>query len=95
VPEHVGPELGVEQGSVGPQRGLGIDHRVQRLILDDDSLGGVLGRRAVDGGHGGHGLADEPDPIDGQTVVAEGHRRGNQGADRARAPGRLGSGQHP
>ena len=79
VPEHVGPELGVEQGSVGPQRDLGIDYRVQRLVLDDDPLGGVLGRRPVDGGHRRHGLADEPDPIDGQAVVANGHRRGNQG----------------
>ena len=86
--------MGLEQDRrAGLQRRLGIDHRGERLVVDDDGVGGVHGLRPRPRHHHGHRLADEPDPADGEqrpgehfgTVFDRGH------AQPAHVPG----GEHP
>jgi hypothetical protein len=52
--------VGREQdGRIGPQRCLGIDHRGERLVVDGDGVRGVHSLRRRLRHHHGHRLADE------------------------------------
>ena len=67
-PHHrVVTELLVDEGRPGLHRGLGIDHRLERLVLDLDQLGAILGDVAAVGEHRRHRLADVADLADGHA----------------------------
>ncbi len=55
------------------ERGLHVQHRVERVVVDLDGLGGVLRRGGVAGHDDGDDLAGEADRVDGDRDVA---RRG-------------------
>ncbi len=64
VEQHVGAVRGMHRRAVRLQRLFRVDHEGQRLIVDDDFFGGVLGQRAAVGDHGHHpfaGIARLPD----------------------------------
>ena len=65
----------------GSERGAGVDHGRQRLILDRDQFGGVLGGGSGLGDHHGDGFADMHRPLAGER----GPVRQDQGL--AAAPG--------
>ncbi len=54
------PDLRARDGLVG------VDYRRQRLIIDDDLIGGVLRRRRGRCNHQGHRLADMHDAVRGE-----------------------------
>ena len=74
--------VGVGEQEVGRgEGGLGVDHRVEGVVVDDDQLGGVGGLGAGLGHHRGDGLAHEAHDVTGQQgpqhlLVQEAHRRG-------------------
>lgn len=95
---------GLDPGEHGPPvlPGLrGVDHGVERVVVDDDQLGGVGGRGPVDGDHGDHRLADVADDVTGEQgpghllVEEEGQLGGEVGqvqvggGDHGEHPGRL------
>ena len=51
VEQHVGAVLGMHRRAAGRERLLAVEHERQRLVLDRDQLGGVLGERAGVGDH--------------------------------------------
>ena len=57
-------------------RGFGIGHRRQRLVIDDDALGGVLGRGNALGNHEGDRGADVTHPIGRQHMMRRDRDRG-------------------
>ena len=62
--QHVAAVLGMDRRRIRLQERLDPDRRRQRLVLDRDQLGGVLGEIARIGDHGGHpfaGIARHPD----------------------------------
>lgn len=79
--------LGADRLELDRRPGLGgrfgIDHGRERLIVDDDQLGGVDGRRPALGRHHGHHVTDEADPLPGQRRTGEGrihhHQPGGDG----------------
>ena len=55
------------------ERGLGVDHDGQRVVVDDDQLGGVDGLRASLGDNRGHDVADEAHhPVGKRRAVERG-----------------------
>ena len=85
------PALGMQDGiAARPDRGLGIDHRRQRLVLDLDQLEGVLGEVAALGSDDRHGLADVAHPVEGDAALLD--RRVGETRHRARDLGDLGAG---
>ena len=62
----------MQAGGVVVERGAGVDHRVEHVVVDVDQLGGVLCDVAVVGHHHRYRLAHIAGPVDGGGVV--GHR---------------------
>ncbi len=54
----------VDQRAVGAQRRLGVDDRLEHLVVDDDLLGRLAGDLGVVGGDQGHRLALVADHVD-------------------------------
>ena len=64
--------LGVHQNRA-VQGLMGIQHRLQHLVLHFDELQGLVGSRLVLSGHNGHGVPHKADPlIQNQPVVGRG-----------------------
>ena len=72
VREVVVAQLLVQDGRARRERGLGVEHRRQRLVLDVDQLGRVLGERARARDDGGDGLADEAHAVEREHVPRAG-----------------------
>jgi hypothetical protein len=72
---------------------LGIDHGGDRLVVDDDLLGGVGGGRPALGGHHSHHVADEANLLPGQRGTLDpgmhDHEAGGDGDVE------VGGGEHP
>ena len=58
--------LVLEQQRVPREGLLEVDHRVQRLVVDDDGFGRVGGEVGIGGDHGGHDVAHEAHLAPGQ-----------------------------
>ena len=71
VEHDVAARLLVEQRRAG-ECGFDVDDRGQRVVVDDDLLGGVLALLPLLGDDDGNGLADEADFADGQHAAGDG-----------------------
>ena len=58
LPDHVRADVVVEERRRGIGRALGVEHRLERLVVDLDELGGVAGQLARRSGDRDDGLAD-------------------------------------
>ena len=75
-------EVGMDLRRLAGHRQLGIDHRRQRLVVDDDGVGGVARQVTVGGNHHRHRLAHIADRVDRhRRMIGRRERR----ADRHRA----------
>ena len=70
---HVRPVVGMDQHLVG-EGGLDADDRLERVVVDDDGLGGVDGLGQGLGHDGDDRLPHEPDHVGGQDRPGEGGR---------------------
>ena len=71
LPDGVVRDLLVELRGRGVRRGLGVEDRVEGLVLDLDQVGGVPSQLAGRRGDGDDRLADVANPPDGECVVLE------------------------
>jgi hypothetical protein len=85
--DHIG-QSGVEGGGIGRGRGERVEHRRQRVDVDLDQFGAVLGPVPVGADDDRDRVADEPDPVGGQRRPS--HRRGFAAARRGRDGGQVG-----
>ena len=84
--EHDVAAGGLVEVDGGAQRLLGVDDRVEDVVVDDHGLGGVRGLRAGLGDDGGDRLADVADPVAGEDRAGDGRveRRRRRARDRGR-----------
>ena len=74
--------------------GLGVDHDRQRLVVDDDELGGVLALVALLGHDDGDRLADEADDVVGEERAGHRGREHEEVERHRRGEVEVGGGEH-
>ena len=78
VARQVRADRRMQDGRRRIERALGIDDHRQRIVVDPDEIGGVLGDVAILGDHDGDRLADEPHPIRRGAVVVDRRRHADR-----------------